>query len=130
MYLNDFNIFLFLQCTFRYFSILSVTLVCLLLLQSNFRYFSVLFFPSVYFPLQEGDYGVVYFLGGFSTLVPAEFYSIVLTKVASHGFFVFGVDYRWPLDRTLKNEERQNYGQDINTYFKELEYVYMSCFVS
>lgn len=76
----------------------------------------------MYFPLELGDYAVIYFIGGLSSIVPAEFYSIFLTKLASHGFFVFGVDYDFPLmgDRYGK---QPNLKQDINKYFEELEFV-------
>lgn len=77
---------------------------------------------KVYFPLEVGDYAVIYFLGGLNTIVPAEFYSIFLTKLASHGFFVFGVDYDYPLmHRGLRLNP--NVGQDIDKYFKEIEFL-------
>ena len=81
---------------------------------------------SVYFPLTTGgEYGTIYFVGGLNTLVLAEFYSIYLRKVASHGFYVFGVDYDYPLySGKLEHPSLpKNVGQDIEIYFKELEFV-------
>ncbi|KAL4234753.1 hypothetical protein ACF0H5_006395 [Mactra antiquata] len=78
---------------------------------------------KVYFPLQEGEYAVVYFLGGLATLVPAEFYSIFLTKLASHGFYVFGVDYDWPIEIRHQDGSSTKYGQDIDVYFQEIDFL-------
>jgi len=65
---------------------------------------------------------VIYFVGGLASLVPAELYSIVLNKVARHGFFVFGVDYDFPLAAGAR-EGVTDLGQDIGVYFRELEFV-------
>lgn len=78
-------------------------------------------FPA-FFPLEVGDYPVVFFLGGLNTYVLAELYSTVLSDIASHGFFVFGVDYEFPVygDKFHK----PSYGkQDIDKFFKELSWV-------
>ena len=50
----------------------------------------------------------------------AEFYTIYLRKLASHGFYVFGVDYDFPVYNVNKDVP---VGQDIEIYFKELEFV-------
>ena len=82
---------------------------------------------SVYFPSTTGDeFGTIYFVGGYNTLVLAEFYSVYLRKVASHGFYVFGIDYDYPLyqDRIDGTSSKPHeYDQDVDTYFKELEFV-------
>ncbi|XP_056008965.1 uncharacterized protein LOC125663743 [Ostrea edulis] len=75
-----------------------------------------------FFPLEVGDYPVVFFLGGLNTYVLAELYSTVLSDIASHGFFVFGVDYEFPVygDKFHK----PSYGkQDIDKFFKELSWL-------
>ena len=80
----------------------------------------------MYFPLAAGGgYATIYFVGGFYTLVLAEFYSIYLRKVASHGFYVFGVDYDYPLYSKVLDQSSlpKTVGQDIEIYFKELEFV-------
>lgn len=80
------------------------------------------YFITVYFPLEAGDFAVIYFVGGLGGVVPAEGYSIFLSKVAAHGFFVFGVDYVFPAENNGK------LGEDVNIYFKELEFVSCSTF--
>lgn len=77
---------------------------------------------KVYFPLEVGDYAVIYFIGGLSSIVPAEFYSIFLTKLASHGFYVFGIDYDFPVTEG-RFGEKLGLGQDIEKYFQELEFL-------
>lgn len=72
---------------------------------------------SVYFPQEPGEYAVLYFLGGLRAYLPVEFYSIFMSKLASHGFFVFGVDYAFPL------EDGHTFGEDLNKYFEELTFV-------
>lgn len=80
-------------------------------------------FPA-FFPLEAGDYPVVFFLGGLNTYVLAELYTTVLSSIASHGFFVFGVDYQFPVYAQKLKPEKNNYGkQDIDKFFKELTWV-------
>ncbi|XP_061196820.1 uncharacterized protein LOC133205095 [Saccostrea echinata] len=77
-----------------------------------------------FFPLEVGDYPVVYFLGGLNTYVLAELYSTVLSSIASHGFFVFGVDYQFPVYDDRYIPQKPNYGkQDIDKFFKELTWL-------
>ena len=82
---------------------------------------------SVYFPLTSGkEYATIYFVGGLNSLVLAEFYSIYLRKLASHGFYVFGVDYDYPVYKDKFHESTilpPTLGQDLDIYFKELEFV-------
>lgn len=47
----------------------------------------------MFFLLENGDYLVVIFLGGFNMYVLFEFYMVVLFFIVLYGFFVFGVDY-------------------------------------
>ena len=80
-------------------------------------------FPA-FFPLEAGDYPVIFFLGGLNTYVLAELYTTVLSSIASHGFFVFGVDYQFPVYAQKFKPEKHNYGkQDIDKFFKELTWV-------
>lgn len=72
---------------------------------------------SVYFPQEPGEYAVTYFIGGLGGYAPVEFYSIFMSKIASHGFFVFGVDYAWPVSNDSVVTE------DVNKYFEELSFV-------
>nr|XP_022337363.1 chlorophyllase-2, chloroplastic-like [Crassostrea virginica] len=77
-----------------------------------------------FFPLEAGDYPVVFFLGGLNTYVLAELYTTVLSSIASHGFFVFGVDYQFPVYAQKLKPEKNNYGkQDIDKFFKELTWL-------
>ncbi|XP_019637371.1 PREDICTED: chlorophyllase-1-like [Branchiostoma belcheri] len=48
---------------------------------------------KVYYPKKIDTYAVVFFAGGLLGWIPAESYSDVLKRVASHGFVVIGVDY-------------------------------------
>ncbi|XP_078616601.1 uncharacterized protein LOC144884917 [Branchiostoma floridae x Branchiostoma japonicum] len=48
---------------------------------------------KVYYPKKIDTYAVLFFTGGLLGYIPAESYSDVLTRVASHGFVVIGVDY-------------------------------------
>lgn len=72
--------------------------------------------------MENGDYPVVIFLGGLNTYVLSELYTVVLSSIASHGFFVFGVDYQFPVyDERMQT---QKYGkQDIDKFFKQLTWV-------
>lgn len=67
--------------------------------------------------MEPGNYGVIYYIGGLSSVVPAEAYTIVLSKISAHGFYVFGVDYYFPV------EGRKKLGEDVNIYFEEIEFV-------
>ena len=78
---------------------------------------------TAYFPLGPGNFSVIYYIGGLSSLVPAEAYSIFLSKLASHGFFVFGVDYYFPLSKG------DNVGADIDIYLEELAFVSCDIFL-
>lgn len=80
---------------------------------------------SAFFPLENGDYPVVIFLGGLNTYVLSELYTVVLSSIASHGFFVFGVDYQFPVyDERMQFTKPQKYGkQDIDKFFKQLTWV-------
>lgn len=80
---------------------------------------------SAFFPLENGDYPVVIFLGGLNTYVLSELYTVVLSSIASHGFFVFGVDYQFPVyDEKKQLTKPPNYGkQDIDKFFKQLTWV-------
>lgn len=75
--------------------------------------------------MENGDYPVVIFLGGLNTYVLSELYTVVLSSIASHGFFVFGVDYQFPVyDERQQFTKPQKYGkQDIDKFFKQLTWV-------
>ncbi|VDI71522.1 Hypothetical predicted protein [Mytilus galloprovincialis] len=73
---------------------------------------------KVYFPLEPGFYPAVLFIGGFDTYVLAEYYETVLSRIASHGFFIFGIDYAFPLEKqNLINAGELK--QDISKYFEQ-----------
>ncbi|WAR12211.1 hypothetical protein MAR_026391, partial [Mya arenaria] len=74
-----------------------------------------------FFPLGEGDFPVIYYIGGLSSLVPSELYSIILSKIAAHGFFVFGVDYYFPADSV--KQDGQGVGDAVDVYFREFNFV-------
>lgn len=78
-----------------------------------------------FFPLENGDYPVVIFLGGLNTYVLSELYTVVLSSIASHGFFVFGVDYQFPVyDERMQFTKPPKYGkQDIDKFFKQLTWL-------
>jgi hypothetical protein len=87
------------------------------------QYTTVNIFPA-FFPLEVDEYPVVFFLGGLNTYVIAEFYSTVLSDIASHGFFVFGVDYEFPVYDDGHKSHKPSYGkQDIDKFFKQLTWV-------
>lgn len=76
-----------------------------------------------YFPQDAGTYPVILFLGGFNTIVLAEYYETFLYRIASHGFFVFGIDYEFPVDKISTENRGAKVGQDISKYFKQYEWV-------
>ncbi|KAH3771470.1 uncharacterized protein LOC127845313 [Dreissena polymorpha] len=71
---------------------------------------------QVFFPQGAGEFAVVYYVGGLNTLVLTELYSIFLSKLASHGLFVFGIDYYFPANTG-------QFEQDIDIYFKEFDFL-------
>ncbi|XP_052818100.1 uncharacterized protein LOC128244124 [Mya arenaria] len=76
---------------------------------------------KAFFPLGEGDFPVIYYIGGLSSLVPSELYSIILSKIAAHGFFVFGVDYYFPADSV--KQDGQGVGDAVDVYFREFNFL-------
>ena len=60
---------------------------------------------SVYYPDDEGEYSVVYFVSGLSGVVPPSAYDVVLKKIASHGFIVFTP---WALNSDDESDEMFN----------------------
>lgn len=75
----------------------------------------------VHFPLESGQYPAVVFVGGLNGLVIVEVYSTILQRIASHGFFVFGLDYRYPVE-TLESGGKK-LKQDISKFFDEITFV-------
>ena len=75
---------------------------------------------TAWFPLPEGQYPVIFFIGGLNGYVLAELYSTVLYDISTHGFFVFGVDYEFP---AYTEKDDQQVGLDIDRFFKELSWV-------
>ena len=86
-------------------------------------YMITVFFFSVYFPTEANLYPVIYFVGGLNGYCWAEWYDLYLEMLASHGFFVLGVDYAFPLypKQTKKYEEKLT--QDISKFFEEIDFV-------
>ncbi|XP_033763653.1 chlorophyllase-2, chloroplastic-like [Pecten maximus] len=79
---------------------------------------------KVFFPLKPDTYAAVYFIGGLGGLVPTETYEIFLSKVASHGFFVFGVDILFPVysahSTPQEASRRKNIGDALEKYYSQL----------
>ena len=50
----------------------------------------------MYYPVAEGTYAPVVFVPGLYGVIFAEWYSDVLSMLASHGLIVVGVDLFWP----------------------------------
>ncbi|KAK3611442.1 hypothetical protein CHS0354_027167 [Potamilus streckersoni] len=71
----------------------------------------------LYFPLPKNEFPVIFFVGGFDGVVLAEFYEIALRKIASHGFYVFGVDYKFPV---LTDASQQ---PDLKPFYDELNFI-------
>ena len=63
---------------------------------------------------------MIFFVGGLNGYIWAEWYSLYLKMLAAHGFFVIGVDYKFPLMSQSYNE---NLSQDIPKFFEELDFV-------
>ncbi|KAH3768558.1 hypothetical protein DPMN_169773, partial [Dreissena polymorpha] len=66
-------------------------------------------------PQGADGFAVVYYVGGLNTLVIAQLYTILFLKLASHGLFVFGIDYYFPANTG-------QFEQDIDMYFKEFDF--------
>lgn len=51
----------------------------------------------------------------------------MLFRIASHGFFVFGLDYKFPIDQVKHRHDMQNKGnnlkEDINIFFQQYTWV-------
>ncbi|XP_005111178.1 uncharacterized protein LOC101859053 [Aplysia californica] len=58
---------------------------------------------TVYYPVAGGSFSPIYFIGGFGGVQPAETYSELLSKIASNGYVVMGID-RFSLSGDLENE--------------------------
>ncbi|XP_071175016.1 uncharacterized protein [Mytilus edulis] len=82
---------------------------------------------KVYFPQEAGTYPVVVFIGGLNGYILVELYETVLYRIASHGFIVFGIDYRFPADN-VQFEKENNLQQDISKFFDQYTWLqnYMS----
>ena len=50
----------------------------------------------MYYPVAAGTYAPVVFVPGLYGLIFAEWYSDVLSMLASHGLIIVGVDLFWP----------------------------------
>jgi hypothetical protein len=62
-------------------------------------FYCIIIIFSVYFPQETGLYPAVLFVPGLNGDVLAEVYETVLYRIASHGFFVFGLDYKFPIEQ-------------------------------
>jgi hypothetical protein len=82
---------------------------------------------SVYFPQEVGLYPAVLFVPGLNGDVLAEVYETVLSRIASHGFFVFGLDYKFPIEQVKDRHNIQvkgnNLKEDINKFFQQYTWV-------
>ena len=83
----------------------------------------------VYFPQEAGLYPAVLFVPGLNGDVLAEVYETVLLRIASHGFFVFGLDSKFPIEQVKNRHNTQNKGNnlkgDINEFFQQ--YIWVCC---
>lgn len=85
---------------------------------------SYLFYVCLVFsPVMKGNYAPVFFVGGLNGYVIVEAYQIVQKKIASHGFVVIGVDYKFPVLRNSSLKHEEGLGQDLNKFFDELTWV-------
>ncbi|XP_069111664.1 uncharacterized protein [Argopecten irradians] len=75
---------------------------------------------KVFFPLKPDTYAAVYFIGGLGGLVPAETYEILLSKIASHGFFVFGVDSEFPVYARSSSGQKAALKDALTNYYNQL----------
>ena len=86
--------------------------------------------PAVFFPACPGTYVPVFFIPGVFGAIYTEWYSTVLSHLASYGVIVAGVDVQWPLlddsleweagrDRILQMLEKA----EPETLFKVLQWV-------
>ncbi|KAL3859429.1 hypothetical protein ACJMK2_009652 [Sinanodonta woodiana] len=73
---------------------------------------------KLYFPLPKNEFPVIFFVGGFDGVVLAEFYEITLRKIASHGFYVFGVDYKFPAVSDVPQLP------DLKPFYDELNFIH------
>ncbi|XP_046365508.2 uncharacterized protein LOC124141515 [Haliotis rufescens] len=71
----------------------------------------------------KGNYSPVFFVGGLNGYVIVEAYQIVQKKIASHGFVVIGVDYKFPVLRNSSLKHEEELGQDLNNFFDELTWL-------
>ena len=79
-------------------------------------------FSTAWFPLEAGDFPVIYFIGGLGGYVPVELYSTVAFDIATHGFFVLGVDYKFPVYE--KNGPKfESVGEDLDKYLQQYAWV-------
>ena len=88
---------------------------------NKLMFYCIIMIFSVYFPQESGLYPAVLFLPGLNGYVLAEFYETVLFRIASHGFFVFGLDYKFPMEQ-VKNEGN-NLEEDIDKFFQHYDWV-------
>ncbi|XP_013416535.1 chlorophyllase-1 isoform X1 [Lingula anatina] len=81
---------------------------------------------TAYFPtVNNGSFGVIFFVGGFYGVIWSENYSDILSKIASHGFIVIGMDPDWPADRNGLSSSTipsANY-RDMDKYFKMYDWL-------
>lgn len=75
-----------------------------------------------YFPTSKGLYVPVVFVPGLYGAIYAEWYSDVLSKVASHGFIVIGVDPFWPASHVHTN--RNHTTTTASVFKQEPEFMY------
>lgn len=81
-------------------------------------------FHKVIHPQEAGEYPVYYFVpGGPEGVIPAEWYTDVLTRVVSHGFIVAAVDPFYP---ALSHFRRSHIEQD-DLITKNLKHVTWVC---
>ena len=85
----------------------------------SYNFYVKLYF-SVYFPSRADEYPVIYFIAGLNGYVWVEWYSLYLKMLASHGFFVIGVDYLFPVYSYTNNNKLS---QDISKFFDEITFV-------
>ena len=67
---------------------------------------------------------MIFFVGGLNGYIWVEWYTLYLRMLAAHGFFIIGVDYKFPANpHTYDNK----LSQDVSKFFQEIDFVSWLC---
>ena len=79
----------------------------------------------MYYPVAAGTYAPVVFVPGLYGVIFAEWYSDVLSMLASHGLIVVGVDLFWPAVSSNSTTDSNTTTSPIDTSIdEEPEFMY------